>query len=332
MAYLARPDTLEKRRNPALLMDGVKSILCLAYPYPNPVIETGKPGTVPTGKVAAYARIPDYHINLPFLIDRLMSQLKALTGLAITYRSFTDSAPILERELACRAGLGWIGKNGCLINREAGSNFLLSEVYLGFELPARQEIPEDFCGNCNRCVSACPTGCINPDRTIDAGKCIAYLTIEHKDRVPEDFRKSIGDHVFGCDICQNVCPWNRKHARKAFPVAIEVAGVVPSEIDLLDELKLDASEFQRKYRGTPLMRVKRDRHIRNVAYCLGNDIAAGGSVLLGELLRTDPSALVRSACAWALGQYGSAQAREMLAQALNVEVDETVKVEITRVL
>ncbi len=208
MKYLSREDTIAKRYQPKELMAECKSIICLALPYPNAnslVVNDNKP----TGRIAAYAWLPDYHHTIPILINELMIRIENNLGRKIRYRSFTDSAPILERDIAQRAGLGWIGKNSCLIHPEQGSYFLLAEIFTDIELEIDQPFLADRCGSCTRCLEACPTHCILPDRTIDANRCISYLTIENKGPIPHDLRKYTGNWVFGCDICQMVCPWNR---------------------------------------------------------------------------------------------------------------------------
>ena len=161
------------------------------------------------GYIAAYARGHDYHMVIPERLKKLGAFIETQVGSALSYRYYTDTGPLLERDLAQRAGLGWIGKNTCLINPRFGSYFLLAEILLGIELEPDTPFTADRCGTCSRCISACPTGCILPDRTIDARRCLSYLTIENKDEIPLDLRPKLGNRVFGCDICQQVCPWNR---------------------------------------------------------------------------------------------------------------------------
>src|SRR5512139_3833352 len=170
-------------------------------------------GGQPGGRVAAYAWGEDYHTVLTERLQQLVVFIETHLGSPFPYRIYTDTGPLLERELAQRAGLGWIGKNTCLINPQAGSYFLLGEVLLGVALEPDAPFIADRCGSCTRCLEACPTGCILPDRTIDARRCISYLTIELKGIIPVELRPAIGNWVFGCDICQEVCPWNQRFAR-----------------------------------------------------------------------------------------------------------------------
>jgi len=202
------------------------------------------------------------------MMEALVQKLQTRLGKTFSYLYYTDTGPILERDLAQRAGLGWIGKNTCLINPEYGSSLLLGEILLGIELESDLPFEADRCGSCTRCIQACPTGCILPDRTLDARRCISYLTIEHKGSIPDELGAELGDHIFGCDICQQVCPWNEKIVRHAIPSRIDTEKGFSA--NLLEELKLDAQEFNRKYRDTALMRTRRNRYLRNVIIALEN--------------------------------------------------------------
>ena len=162
-----------------------------------------------TQRIASYAHGDDYHDILPARMKELVQFIEEQVGGPVQNRYYTDTGPILERDLAQRAGIGWIGKNTCLINPKQGSYFLLSEILLDLELEPDPPFTTDHCGTCTRCIEACPTDCILPNRTLDARRCISYLTIELKDDIPLELRDKIGDWVFGCDICQQVCPWNR---------------------------------------------------------------------------------------------------------------------------
>ena len=203
MNYLAEERSRTRRADPKQILPECKSILVLAIPYsPLPLGEgTGV-------KVASYALGDDYHDIIPQRLKLIVEFIEEQIGHSVPNRYYTDTGPILERDLAQRAGLGWIGKNTLLINPKAGSTFFLSEILLGIELEPDEEIITDHCGTCTRCLTACPTQCILPDRTLDARRCISYLTIELKDDIPEELRPLMEDWIFGCDICQQVCPWN----------------------------------------------------------------------------------------------------------------------------
>lgn len=328
MAYLSRADTLAKRVNPRLLMPGAISILCLAYPYPNAARQRETSVIKLRGSVASYARLKDYHQWLPKLIDELIHRLEARLGHSIVYSAFTDSAPILERDLAWRAGLGWIGKNGCLIHPDAGSCFFLAEVLLDLDLPQDTPFPVDRCGSCTRCLDACPTQCILPDRTIDAKRCISYLTIEHKGAIPTELRQSLGSCVFGCDVCQSVCPWNGRVLQPDYPEEAIEREALPAQPDLMTELKLSEVLFREKYEQYPVSRARREGYLRNVAIVLGNSRSPSAIAGLAESMTDDPSPVVRATCAWALGNIGSGKAGKALHSRLDFEGDETVREEI----
>jgi epoxyqueuosine reductase len=255
------------------------------------------PGAAGRGKVAAYAHGDDYHDVLPPRLRSLMSFIESQVGHSVPNRWYTDTGPVLERDLAQRAGLGWIGKNTCLIHPRRGSYFLLAEIFLALELEPDPPFPTDHCGSCTRCIDACPTGCILPDRTLDAARCISYLTIELKDEIQPELRSKIGNWVFGCDICQAVCPWNRfsdptgdatLHGRQE-----------DYEPQLIHELELTPEQFNGKFRNSPVRRAKRRGYLRNVATALGNQ-AGPESLPALERALSDPEPLVRVHASWAI--------------------------------
>jgi epoxyqueuosine reductase len=223
--------------------------------------------------------------------------------------------------------LGWIGKNTCLIHPRGGSFFLLAEILLDVELEPDPPFTTDHCGSCTRCLDACPTGCILPDRTLDARRCISYLTIELKGAIPVYLRSSLGNWVFGCDICQQVCPWNQRFAAPAGAVAFAPRPGVPQP-ELIAEMALTAEEFNRKFKGSPVRRAKRGGYLRNVAVALGNAGDAAAVPALAEACQHDPEPLVRGHAAWALGSLGGEQARLALESAARTEADPAVQVEI----
>jgi epoxyqueuosine reductase len=261
MDYLATDRSRARRADPHAILPECKSILVLATPYspPSPVRRGAG------GKVASYARGDDYHDILPARMKELVQFIEEQVGGPIRNRRYTDTGPILERDLAQRAGIGWIGKNTCLIHPKHGSYFLLSEILLDLVLEPDPPFITDHCGTCTRCIEACPTDCILPNRTIDAARCISYLTIELKDGVPVELREKIGDWVFGCDICQMVCPWNR-FAGEADP-AFEEKDPLHS---LTEELTISTQEFNQRFKRSPIKRAKRRGYLRNVAVALGN--------------------------------------------------------------
>jgi epoxyqueuosine reductase len=232
--------------------------------------------------------------------------------------------------LAQHAGLGWIGKNTCLINPDEGSYFFLAEILLGIELEPDPPFVNDHCGTCSRCIAACPTGCILPDRTLDARRCIAYLTIELKGPVPIEMRPLMDGWVFGCDVCQQVCPWNHLAGVEVDPAYNIIQKI--NYPDLLEQMRLPVSGFNQRFRHSPIRRAKRRGYLRNVAIALGN---LGGTEAIAPLVQAlieDPEPLVRSHAAWALGQIDNATARQALERAARDEADPRVRIEIQSAL
>lgn len=264
MEWMGSERSLEKRADPKAILPECKSILVLGSPYPAPR------GNPKGGNIAAYALNQDYHDVLEKHLQALVGKLEEWVGEPVPNRWYTDTGPILEKELAQRAGLGWIGKNTTLINRDFGSYFFLSEILLGIELITDSPNTESFCGSCSRCLETCPTGALREPYTLDANRCISYLTIEHREEIPTELQPLMGDWIFGCDICQIVCPWN-KPGSKAPSILEEF---LPREellaINLIEELGMSQGEFSAKFKGSPVKRTKYTGYLRNVANALGN--------------------------------------------------------------
>ncbi len=290
MGYLATERSRLRRADPREIMPECKSILVLATPYSPP--STGMQAN--EARVASYAWGADYHDVLPERMKSLVQFIEEQVGSPVKNRWYTDTGPILERDLAQRAGIGWIGKNTCLIHPRHGSYFLLSEILLDLDLEPDSPFVTDHCGTCTRCIDACPTDCILPDRTIDATRCISYLTIELKEEIPVALRDKIGNWVFGCDICQMVCPWNR-FAEEGDPA---FGDDNPAE-QLTGELSISAQEFNQRFKGTPVKRAKRRGYLRNVAVALGNTGDMHALPVLQNVLN-DEEPLVREHAQWAI--------------------------------
>ena len=306
MNYLATDTARARRADPREILPECKSILVLATPYSPPLPSgdrgasrseaEGGLGVRDEGEVASYAWGDDYHDVLPARMKELVHFIEEQVGGPIKNRYYTDTGPILERDLAQRAGIGWIGKNTCLINPKQGSYFLLSEIFL--DLPLEPDLPfvTDHCGTCTRCITACPTQCILPNRTIDARRCISYLTIELKEDIPNELRPLMGNWVFGCDICQMVCPWNR------FAVEGDPAfGDNNPSHPLIEDLTLSPQEFNQRFKQTPIKRAKRRGYLRNVAVALGNTGNLHALPVLNQALE-DPEPMVREHANWALAE------------------------------
>jgi epoxyqueuosine reductase len=299
MGYLATERARTCRGNPRLILPDCRSILTLAARYPDPKIAKPVERTGPSGQVAAYAWGRDYHLVFPQRLQGLVAFIEGQVGETVPNRWYTDTGPILERDLAQRAGLGWIGKNTCLINPRLGSYFLLAEILLGIELEPDPPFTADRCGTCTRCIEACPTHCILPDRTLDARRCISYLTIENKGEIPSDLRLSMGNWAFGCDVCQMVCPWNRFSAMEYDASFVAYPDV--SSPDLIANLRLTTEEFKQKFKDNPVLRARRGGYLRNTAIALGNSGNKTAIPALEEALQED-SPLIRQHASWALEQ------------------------------
>ena len=318
MTYMSR--NLDLRAHTALLHPGTQTVLALAALYKQEQSDPFLP---------AYARDADYHDVLRARLKQLVRFAETLVGLpkaAIKARGFVDSAPVLERDLARLAGLGWIGKNTCLIHPQLGSYLFLAEVCLPFDLAAETPpaLQPERCGTCTRCLAVCPTNALAKPRWLDARACISYLTIELRGAIPLHLRRALGSHLFGCDDCQSVCPWNRKA-----PTTIEPAFIAKEAFQPIDFLGLDEPTFRAKYRKTPLFRAHREGMARNACVVIANTRQREHLPALADTLRRDPSPMVRGHAAWALGELGES---ELLRDAHAAETDASVLEEISRAL
>src|ERR1700723_4805370 len=304
MGYMSRHGS--KRSRPSELIPGTVSCVSVRMDYwPQEAAdaeETLADGSV--GYISRYALGRDYHKLLRARLQKLCDRIQETIG-PFGYRVFTDSAPVLEKALARNAGLGWIGKHTNLIDRAAGSYFFLGEIYLNLELPTDQAATA-HCGTCSACIPACPTGAIVAPYRLDARRCISYLTIEFSGPIPVEFRRAIGNRIYGCDDCQLVCPWN-KFARPAREKDFAVRhGLDQAQLAAL--FGWSEAQFQRRTEGSAIRRIGYERWLRNIAVALGN---APGSPAIMEALRSRaqrPSLLVREHVRWALAQHETAPA------------------------
>ncbi|HXV75952.1 MAG TPA: tRNA epoxyqueuosine(34) reductase QueG [Candidatus Polarisedimenticolaceae bacterium] len=316
MTWMARDPT--QRADPTHLLDRCRSVVALAIGY-YPGEDEAAPA-VGQGRVASYARGRDYHKVLRPKLRRLTSWLIDETGGRA--RGFVDTAPVLERGWAERAGLGWIGKNSCLLTRDAGSYLLLAEILTTAELEPTGGPHLDHCGSCTACIDACPTDAIVAPGVVDSNACISYWTIEHRGSVPEARRAGNADWIFGCDLCQEVCPWNHKSAR-----AVDAARLGRRDdlraLDPLEILELTEERFRARYSGTALMRAKWEGMRRNACIVLGNH---GDETAIDGLTRAldDPDPVIRSHAGWALARIAERRpARGSATGDLDAERDES---------
>lgn len=314
MGYMHRP--VELLSDPKKLQKSARSVVSLGVSYyPGDHPENTEGG----GRIARYAWGRDYHVVIKERLYRLREELERELGVRIKARGFTDAVPLLERSAAQHAGLGFFGRNSCLINGEIGSYFFIADLIVDLDL-----VPDvhgtGTCGRCSRCMDRCPTGAIKAPGVVDARLCISYLTIENRGEIPRELRPKVGDWAFGCDVCQEVCPYNKTKATKSrWPEFSEDVGAGPY-LDIVEVLGIRTEdEFERCFAGTPLTRPGRAGLLRNCCVAAGNQKLEKVVPALICCLREDSSSLVRGHAAWALGEIGGSE--EALREALAGEKD-----------
>ncbi|MDH3734832.1 MAG: tRNA epoxyqueuosine(34) reductase QueG [Gemmatimonadota bacterium] len=316
MAYMAREDAVRRRIDPAMAVPGARTIIVVSLVYgPDHGRRAGAVEDPPSpagarceGLVARYAHGRDYHDVFEERLDALLAAVREEAP-AARARRYVDYGPVLERDHAQRAGLGWIGKNTMLIHPTIGSYLMLGELITDLDLQPDEPFLPDRCGSCDRCIEACPTQAILDGRMLDARRCISYLTIELRGPIPREYRRAIGTRVFGCDICQEVCPWNTDaETPETSPFDDPPSGRPWRSTDMVSwaqELaRLDEQGFKARYRGTALSRPGRDGLLRNLAVGLGNsgDLTAVSTL---EMLAADASELVAEHARWGLEELHS---------------------------
>ena len=317
-------ERVRRGSSPDELLPGARSIISLGWNY-RPAEETdAAPGH---GLIARYARGRDYHRVMKRRMRRMVLDLQDRLGSQFAARWYVDDGPMLDRAAAARAGLGWFGKNGNILNPTYGSWILLGQLITDLPLVADAPLSKT-CGQCARCIPACPTDAIVAPYVVDNRRCISYLTIEHKGDIPRELRPAMGNWVFGCDICQEVCPVNRKAKATNDP---NFGRRDLSAVDLVELLEMTEEEFRQRFAGTPIMRAKREGMQRNAGVALGNLGDSDAVPPLSRALQT-AAPMVRSHAAWALGRIGSADAREILRVAADTELDGEVLTEIREAL
>ncbi|GAA3998231.1 tRNA epoxyqueuosine(34) reductase QueG [Comamonas faecalis] len=304
-----------KRARPAELVPGTVSVITARMPYlprstppdwqRRELARLEQPGE---GVVSLYARGRDYHKVVRQRLQKLCDRIEELAG-PFGYRVFCDSAPVLEKELASRSGQGWRGKHSMVLSRDAGSMFFLGEIFVDFALEETEAVSA-HCGTCTACIDVCPTGAIVAPGVVDARRCISYLTIEYHGAIPEELRPLMGNHIYGCDDCQTICPWNKYAQTTELPDFDERAPLVGQQ--LIDLFAWDEATFLKRTEGGPVRRINHERWLRNIAVALGNALrqargAETDAIRVALQARIDhPSALVREHVAWALAQGGGA--------------------------
>lgn len=324
MDYLA--DREAAYSHPRHVLEGTRSIVMLGLPYRTAAPQEPAAGQ---GRISRYAwGDQDYHDIIHAKLKKLLAVLRSAAP-GMRARGVVDSAPLLEREFAQLAGLGWIGKHTLLINKPAGSYFFLAALLTEAELVYDEPFGAEHCGTCRACLDACPTQAFPQPYVLDASRCISYLTIEHRSPIPRELRTGIGAWLFGCDVCQEVCPWNGRAPESPEPALAPLEASNPIALTALFEL--DNEGFRRRFRNTPLWRSKRRGILRNAAIVLGNQRAIEAVNALVRGL-ADEEALVRGACAWALAEIGGEMAQKALAERLAMEAESVVIDELTRAM
>jgi epoxyqueuosine reductase len=317
MTYLARDP--QRRIDPMISFPQAKSVICLGYPYSPPLLPDIDWRSELRGRIAAYAAGLDYHETIQTKLRTLIAYLKD-TIPDLWARPYVDTGPLFEREWAYRSGLGWFGKNTMLLHKGVGSWFFLAEILVGVELEGGG-IPQAHCGACTRCLTDCPTKALEAGHVLKAPLCISYLTIEHRGAIPHELRPKMDNWIFGCDVCQEVCPWNKKFAQPREDLIEELFPSLP------ELMALDEEGFRSRFGRSAIRRTKRRGLLRNVAIALGNSGNPRAIPSLRVALH-DPEPLVRSHAAWALGQFREKEARAALQERFAQEEHEQVCDEI----
>ncbi|MGZ8497331.1 MAG: tRNA epoxyqueuosine(34) reductase QueG [Candidatus Binatia bacterium] len=325
LGYMSRTEAL--RRDPHALVPWAQSIISVGMNYYTPFTRPEMPDSS-EGWISRYAWGDDYHELIKARLERLLDDIRGLCTKPVEGRAFVDSGPVLERDFAGVAGLGWIGKNTHLISPKRGSWFFLGELFV--DLPLVYDRPMcDRCGQCDLCLKACPTNAFVGPYVLDARRCISYLTIELKGAVPRHLRPLVGNHIFGCDICQEVCPYNVKAQATAEAAFGPRSGLLAPQ--LIPLLSLTEAEFRQRFRGSPILRAKRRGFVRNVAVALGNlKCQEAVPALIATLDDVEP--LVRGHAAWALGEIGTSAAMIALERRSQLEIHPEVCTEIDQAM
>ncbi len=320
MGWLGRDP--ERRFDPRLIDPRLRSVVSLGYPYAAPALPDLDWRAAMRGRIAAYALGPDYHDTVLARARAVAARLKSERPDAVT-RAYVDTGAVFEREWAAEGRLGWFGRNTNLLNRHHGSYFFLAEIFTDAEFEPSGEPYREHCGTCRQCLDLCPTGALAEGYVLEPRVCISYLTIEHRGPIPADLRSKLGNWIFGCDVCQEVCPWNVS------------ASMAPDDAltPFLPELMaLDDDGFRRRFATSAVARAKRRGLLRNAAVVLGNSGNRDAVAVLARSLEDETEPLVRSHAAWALGQLGGVRARTTLERRRKPEPDPDVSAEIEAAL
>jgi epoxyqueuosine reductase len=321
MSYIKRGE--DKRKNPDLILQGVRSILCFRTNYFTIEKDMSYVGQRDNADISIYALNRDYHDTITTRLRQMEKKIhREIEGCRT--KVYVDTGPILEKPLAQQAGLGWIGKHTNLLTQGAGSWYFLSEILIDTDLPLSQPA-EDNCGTCRNCIDICPTNAIIAPYVLDSRRCISYLTIELKGVIPVEYRKAIGNRVYGCDDCQIVCPWNSYAVKTDDPDFKQKQDM----IKLIDLIQMNQKMFSKRFKDSPIKRIKRRGLLRNVAIALGN---SGNQQAIPVLIKVldDEEPLIRAHVVWALGELSGSEVLPVISKKLKNETERIVLEELER--
>ena len=331
--YLGKKYVLDARNQPAILLNNAGTVITLGISYQKPagLEDYRNPNDKRYGLLAGYACLPDYHRLMKEKSKELIGFLSLTQNSPVKTKFFVDSGPVMEKDFAYLSGLGWIGKNSLFFSPGYGSFCLLGCLFADIELPADKPDDTDLCGNCEQCIQACPTGAINNNRTINTSQCISYLTTSHKGVFPFELRHQVGNKVFGCDVCQNVCPLNSDLPKSNYQ-NIGIKPILKNKINLLYELSFSEKEYIAKYSKTPVAKLPYELFLRNLIIAIGNSCAGVFFDPLSKLILCHPSPVIRGTSAWALAAIALDRSKDLLINAMKQETEVEVRNEIESLL
>lgn len=296
--FLKQPYVIEGRRDPQSLLEGGKTAIVLGMPY-GPIQKERSTLSQDKAIISIHAIYPDYHKMIKKKAQTLIGKWEKISGEPIRHRIFIDSGPVMEKDFAFLTGFGGIGKNSLFIHSQLGSFLYLCVIFINLDLDVDTKRSIDLCANCTICINACPTGCIRNDRTLKINECISYLTIEHKGTIPDNLRSKIGTRVFGCDVCQDVCPYNLKATN-----TIKIEPILDASINISNALNMTKETFDEQYQGTVIARLEYEHFMRNILITAGNNGNALHIPLISRVSKSG-SDIIQEHAKWALSQLNN---------------------------
>ena len=300
--YLKKSYVVDSRKEPWILLEGARTVIVLGIDYPIPTLPFNGSNSERNffGQIAAYACLPDYHRWFKDRARKFLSSLEDFNNSAVRKKLFVDSGPVMEKDFAYQAGLGWIGKNSLFISRVYGSFCLLGCLFVDFDLEPDVPDETDRCGECDLCIRSCPTQAIANNRIVDASRCISFLTTNARGVIPDHLCEKIGGHVFGCDICQSVCPLNMERPISKQKSIEMLLPIIENNVNLFDELSMSERSYSTKYSLTPIGKLPYEVFLRNLIIAAGNSADKSFVKPLNKMIDKYPSSIIRSAAQWAI--------------------------------